>query len=237
MQVVEELKSRKAKLAERINSLRAESEECWKSLEAAEKSLNEMVSSADYDTTRYFVEEESARAERAEREAGSAVSRREERQETEQFYLHKFREYILNSNRLARLTAKYEHIRAVLGDQSGAAVPSRTLPRPSGNTRKRIGRTLLGGQPKLFGGSLEEYLEHSHQDIPQIIKSSVRIINLYGLHHQVCIVLVVLPLVILTVYSNDILVIPRASSVCRAARLRSTTSGRPSSGARTRFRT
>ena len=50
--------------------------------------------------------------------------------------------------------------------------------------RKRIGRTLIGGAPKLFGGSLEEYLDTSHQDIPQIIKSCVRIINLYGLHHQ-----------------------------------------------------
>ena len=90
-------------MAERINSLRVESEEIWKSLEAAEKGLNEMVSSADYDTTRYFVEEESARAERAEREIAGAQERKDQRQETEQFYLQKFREYILNSNRLARL--------------------------------------------------------------------------------------------------------------------------------------
>ena len=62
-----------------------------------------MVSSADYDTTRYFVEEEAGRAERAEREAAMAGERREQRAETEQFYLSKFREYILNSNRLARL--------------------------------------------------------------------------------------------------------------------------------------
>ena len=80
--------------------------------------------------------------------------------------------------------AKYEHIRQTVGDQNGSAVTGLTLPRPISNTRKRIGRTLIGGQPKLFGGSLEEYLESSHQDIPQIIKSCVRIINLYGLHHQ-----------------------------------------------------
>ena len=182
--VVEELKSRKLKLAERINSLRVESEEIWKSLETAEKSLNEMVSSADYDTTRYFVEEETARAERAEREGQGVVERKDQRAETEQFYLQKFREYILNSNRLARLQAKYEHIRQTVGDQAGSTVTGLTLPRPITNTRKRIGRTLIGGQPKLFGGSLEDYLETSHQDIPQIIKSCVRIINLYGLHHQ-----------------------------------------------------
>jgi len=179
--VVEELESRKKKLADRISSLRAESEEIWKSLEAAEKSLNEMVSCADYDTTRYFVEEESTRAERDT--DATSLKQRVARQETEQFYLQKFREYILNSNRISRLQAKYENIRESLGDQSGATLAT-TLPRPIANTRRRIGRTLIGGQPKLFGGSLEEYLESSHQDIPQIIKSCVRIINLYGLHHQ-----------------------------------------------------
>ena len=40
------------------------------------------------------------------------------------------------------------------------------------------------GQPKLFGGGLDEYLEAVKQDIPMIVKSCVRVINLYGLHHQ-----------------------------------------------------
>ena len=43
---------RKRKLAERLGSLRAESEEIWKSLEAAEKTLLEMVNCNDYDATR-----------------------------------------------------------------------------------------------------------------------------------------------------------------------------------------
>ena len=50
--VLEDLESRKVKLGERLASLRAESEEIWKSLEAAEKTLLEMVNCADYDTTR-----------------------------------------------------------------------------------------------------------------------------------------------------------------------------------------
>lgn len=39
----------------------------------------------------------------------------------------------------------------------------------------------MSGQPKLFGGSLEEYLEATNQEIPLIIKSCVRVINLYGI--------------------------------------------------------
>ena len=50
--------------------------------------------------------------------------------------------------------------------------------------KRRLGRTPNVGQPKLFGGSLEEYIEATGQEIPLIIKSCIRVINLYGLHHQ-----------------------------------------------------
>jgi len=181
--VLEELESRKTKLAERLSTLRTESEEIWKSLETAEKTLLDMVNCADYDTTRFFVEEETARR---DREPESIVMKqRADRHETEQFYLQKFREYILNSNRISRLQAKYDHIRKCLGDQQavgGAKVP--TLPRPTGVVRRRIGRTPLMGQPKLFGGCLEEFLEATNQEVPIVVKSCIRVINLYGLHHQ-----------------------------------------------------
>lgn len=42
----------------------------------------------------------------------------------------------------------------------------------------------ISGRPKLFGGSLEEYLEAACEDIPLIMRSCIRVINLYGLHHQ-----------------------------------------------------
>ena len=50
--VLEELESRQKKLAERIGCLRKESEEIWRSLENSEKNLLEIVSCADYDTSR-----------------------------------------------------------------------------------------------------------------------------------------------------------------------------------------
>lgn len=46
--------------------------------------------------------------------------------------------------------------------------------------RKRIGRRNLTGQPKLFGGSLEEYIEATRDEIPLIVRSCVRVINLFG---------------------------------------------------------
>ena len=45
--------------------------------------------------------------------------------------------------------------------------------------RKRIGR-LQFTQTKVFGGSLEEYLELTGEEIPLIMRSCIKIINLYG---------------------------------------------------------
>ena len=39
-------------------------------------------------------------------------------------------------------------------------------------------------RPKLFGGSLEEYVDATGEEIPLVIASSVRMLTLYGLHHQ-----------------------------------------------------
>ena len=93
----------------------------------------------------------------------------------------------MGSNLMHRLTAKYELIHKSLG-QDGTQLPtSPKLAAATGATplggkprRRRIGRTPLIGQPKLFAGSLEEYLEATNEEIPLIMKSCIRVINLYG---------------------------------------------------------
>ncbi|CAB4062399.1 SRGAP [Lepeophtheirus salmonis] len=156
--LLDDLRARKSRIKERLTSVKTESEEIWKSMETAEKTLSDMVSCNDYDTTRFFVEEDKSNC----RDSESVVSKiKSDRQEIENFYMGKFREYVLNSNRVARLQAKYDNI-------------CKTLAR-----RRRIGKTPRQGQPKLFGGSLEEFLEESNEDIPLIIRSCVRVINIY----------------------------------------------------------
>lgn len=206
--------SRKQKLAERLMQLKTESEEIWKSMETAEKNLVDMVGANDYDTTRFFVEEDHGRAADAEGAAAAETAKlKTDRKEIEDFYMTKFRQLVLNSNRIARLQAKYEHIRGTLHAGGGRPTsspsngPSHALGsagssteglladagvltltrRPNASRRRRIGGKNLrhgGGAPKLFGGSLEEYLEETNQDIPLVVQSCVRVINLYGLHHH-----------------------------------------------------
>ncbi|GLH12612.1 GTPase-activating protein CdGAPr [Gryllus bimaculatus] len=183
----DELENRLLQLQNRVTSLRAESEEVWKTLETAETTLLDMLNARDYDCSGYFGEGAIPAHKPPET---VSIKLRADRQETEEFYLTKFREYILGTSRIARLDSKYEHIRQTLLEAAGDSPTSlKGLQQCSGQAnkpprRKRIGRLQKNGQPKLFGGSLEEYLETTNQEIPLIMKSCIRVINLYGLHHQ-----------------------------------------------------
>ncbi|XP_065165014.1 SLIT-ROBO Rho GTPase-activating protein 1-like isoform X3 [Atheta coriaria] len=176
----QEMEARLNQLQQRVTSLRTESEEVWKTLETAESTLLEMLNAKDYDCAAYFGEQAVPVSKPLET---ALIKLRADKQETEEFYVTKLREYFISSTKIARLDAKQEHIRQVLKTEapeiSGTLKPAAKTPR-----RKRIGRYQMNGQPKLFGGSLEEYVEATNQEIPLIIKSSVRVINLYGLHHQ-----------------------------------------------------
>ncbi|XP_013788473.1 SLIT-ROBO Rho GTPase-activating protein 1-like [Limulus polyphemus] len=150
-----------------------------------------MISIKDYDCSLVFSEDSSNRNGLRQPET-LALKLRADRQETEDFYLNKFRKYTLDGNLISRLQAKAELIhRAILIENAkssnGDSPPSTVLrphTLPHRTKKKRIGQTPVVGQPKLFGGSLEEYLDATNQEIPLIVRSCIRIINLYGLQHQ-----------------------------------------------------
>ncbi|KAK5639424.1 hypothetical protein RI129_011916 [Pyrocoelia pectoralis] len=176
----QEMETRLNQLQQRVTSLRTESEEVWKTLETAESTLLEMLNAKDYDCSAYFGETALPTSKPPET---VSIKLRADRQETEDFYLSKFREYLLGSTRIARLDAKHEYIRqSLLAENCESTSTLKSVAKAP--RRKRIGRLQMSGQPKLFGGSLEEYLEATNQEIPLIVKSSIRVINLYGLHHQ-----------------------------------------------------
>ncbi|CAL1285227.1 unnamed protein product [Larinioides sclopetarius] len=191
--IQEELEQRFKHVNNRLTTLKTESEEIWKTLETAEKTLLEMLSAKDFDCAVLF-EEDGANRNGLKQPETLALKRRADKQETEDFYLNKFSEYIMTNNLIARLQAKSDQIAKGLGieGEPSAVLPGGASPHiaarphnlPQRLRKKRIGRTPMVGQPKLFGGSLEEYLEATNQEIPLIIRSCIRVINLYGLHHQ-----------------------------------------------------
>lgn len=87
----------------------------------------------------------------------------------------------MGTSRIARLDAKAELLRAELAKESTSNSNATLLVKSQVPKRKRIGRMNMTGQPKLFGGSLEEYLEVTAEEIPLILRSCIRVINLYGM--------------------------------------------------------
>src|SRR5689334_14714477 len=88
---------------------------------------------------------------------------------------------MLSTSRVARLDAKYDTIKLALGVKRSSTYSgddgsdcSEKLKR-----RKRIGQRMTSAV-RLFGGSIEEYLEVNKVEIPLIIKSCVRVVNLFG---------------------------------------------------------
>lgn len=98
----------------------------------------------------------------------------------------KFHEYLLSTSRIARLEAKQMMIEQQLKGFDGvdALADVWGLARAGREKRKRIGRMDNRSDIKLFGGSLEEFVEKTGDEIPLIIRSCIRVINLFGLHHQ-----------------------------------------------------
>lgn len=107
---------------------------------------------------------------------------RNDKQEIEEFYLNKIREFLMCTSRIARLDSKAEFLRNALTKDS--AIHASSLIKSNVPKRKRIGRMNFQGRPKLFGGSIEEYCEATGEDIPLIMRSCIRVINRFGLHHQ-----------------------------------------------------
>ncbi|KAK9497370.1 hypothetical protein O3M35_004702 [Rhynocoris fuscipes] len=173
--------TRLSQLESRISTVRAQSDEVWKTLETAEGTLLQMLTIKDYDWSGYFGENASPTSKPPET---ASLKLRADRHETEEFYLSKLKDFLMGTSRIARLNAKYDYMRNTLAELSASppAQPGYIGARPP--RRKCIGRLNTTTQPKLFGGSLEEYIESTGHEIPLIIKSCIRIINLYGLHHQ-----------------------------------------------------
>uniref|UniRef100_A0A6B2EFY3 Putative slit-robo rho gtpase-activating protein 1-like isoform x2 n=1 Tax=Phlebotomus kandelakii TaxID=1109342 RepID=A0A6B2EFY3_9DIPT len=174
----QEMEARLQQLEQRVSNLRTESEEIWKTLETAEINLLEILNTKDFDLSNHFGDP-AIQAPKVELSKQKA-----DKQEIEEFYITKIREYILGTSRIARLDAKAEFLRSSLTKDSARPTGLHVMVKTSVPKRKRIGRMNISGQPKLFGGSLEEYLEATNEEIPLIMRSCIRVINLFGLHHQ-----------------------------------------------------
>ncbi|GMS95353.1 hypothetical protein PENTCL1PPCAC_17528 [Pristionchus entomophagus] len=157
-----ELGQRHTQIEKRLDGLRFESDEVWKSLEASEKQLLSLYSNQDEDTTKW----------------------RNDLAVTFQYYLKKMEYFMLNGNLIERLQTRSKVIVSALGGSTNHLSTLVDHTRAKRRTR-RIAPSINGKPtPKLFGSSLEEYCEMTGDEVPLIVTSTIGYLSRFALRHQ-----------------------------------------------------
>ncbi|XP_061778681.1 SLIT-ROBO Rho GTPase-activating protein 3 isoform X1 [Nerophis ophidion] len=185
-----ELLMRYHQLQSRLATLKIENEEVRKTLDATMQTLQDMLTVEDFDVSDAFQHSrstESIKSVVSESYMGkvNVAKRRFNQQETEMFYLSKFKEYLNGSNLIIKLQAKHDLLKLTLGEgeraECGTTRPPTLPPKPQ-KMRKLRPRSVYNH--KMFNCDLETFIKDSGQPIPVVVESCVRYINLYGLQQQ-----------------------------------------------------
>ena len=173
-----EMEQRYKQLDQRLETLKTENDEIFKTIEATEKSLLNYFDLKNCDMSDLF---------RDLNLPNHSSGSKQKRLEIEDYYVQKVRQYTTSSNLIARLEARHKMMQKALNGCVNSS-EKQTLDKFNQlinmEKKKKIGKSPIIGQPRLFGGKLIEYINVTKQEIPLIMTSCIRAINRLGLHNQ-----------------------------------------------------
>uniref|UniRef100_A0A8C1WH06 SLIT-ROBO Rho GTPase-activating protein 3-like n=1 Tax=Cyprinus carpio TaxID=7962 RepID=A0A8C1WH06_CYPCA len=183
-QVRFELETRFQQLQSRLASVTLETEEISKTLKTTLSNLLESICDDDCNPT------PDASTTPSVESTGDGTGtkptlakRRANQQDTETFYFTKVKEHISGSSLISKLQAKHDLLKEAI--QKAEAIdsdPSRM--QPGRAVRVRKARPCSQYNHKLFSGDMLSFIQSSGQQIPLVVESCIRFINLHGLHHE-----------------------------------------------------
>uniref|UniRef100_A0A3B5KNK5 Rho GTPase activating protein 4a n=1 Tax=Xiphophorus couchianus TaxID=32473 RepID=A0A3B5KNK5_9TELE len=122
----------------------------------------------------------------------SLAKRRANQQETETYYLTKVKEFLNSSSLASKLQAKHDLLQDAI--QKGAlhiliqrirsSLNPTLMQCTTRSIRVRKSRPVSQFCHTLFTTDILSYIESSGQQIPVVVESCIRFINLHGLHHE-----------------------------------------------------
>jgi SLIT-ROBO Rho GTPase activating protein len=180
-----EMEKRFEQLDSRLKTLKTENDEIFKTIEATEQSLLNYFDTKNTDMSDLFRDLNLPNQ--------NSQLNKEKRVEIEDYYVEKVRQYTISSNLIARLESRHKMMQKALNGSvnsslSNNEIDNKTLEMNNNSfaqkMKKKIGKSPIIGQPRLFGGKLIEYMNATKQDIPQIVTSCIKAINRLGLHNQ-----------------------------------------------------
>ncbi|XP_057686422.1 rho GTPase-activating protein 4-like isoform X2 [Corythoichthys intestinalis] len=174
-----ELETRFKQIQTRLRAVAEETQEANKSMSAAQSSLLEAVYDLD-------LEPNSSQEDSTENLLArpSVARRRANQQEMENLYLTRVKEFLIGTSLESKLKAKHDLLKVAV--EKGQEL-NRHRPKHYGKSarvRKNPSSGNLLHDQKLFTGDMLSFMQASGQQIPLVVESCIRFINLNGLHHE-----------------------------------------------------
>ncbi|MFH4981160.1 hypothetical protein AB6A40_007869 [Gnathostoma spinigerum] len=212
--IAEELQQRQMQIERRLANVRLESEEIWKTLESTEMAVRQKYTEGMAYKGAEMIRQNGSdprKDSKSDTQSVDSLKNKSDLIDLYDYYLTKFSHYLLNGNLIERLEARSSGIGSALNtipcckgnektskENTGSVTPASVLTAEgdeeegcttnrTAHRKKRIG----GGSasegmrnPRLFGGSLDEYCEATGEAIPVILTSCIRVLSQFALHHQ-----------------------------------------------------
>ncbi|KAK2851359.1 hypothetical protein Q5P01_007635 [Channa striata] len=178
-----ELETRFKQIQARLKTVTLETEEANKSMLAAQSSLLDNIGDDDLELTIGNSSSQEGNTEILTVKP-SVARRRANLQETENLYFTKVKEYLIGSSLVSKLQAKHDLLKVAV---EKAETSNGHQPRHNGKSirvKKNYSSTNLMHNYKLFSGDMLSFIQASGQQIPYVVESCIRFINLNGLHHE-----------------------------------------------------
>ncbi|XP_036844670.1 rho GTPase-activating protein 4 isoform X2 [Oncorhynchus mykiss] len=192
-----EMETRFQQLQSKLTGFTQETEEAGKKLQTARSALLEGISDDDLDPPPSSNQTQGSQVHlqfppQSQGQGGSNESlassssrpslarRRANLQEIEILYCANVKEYLCKSSLVSKLQAKHDLLKVAV---------EKAEPTNGHQTRKLL-RVRSKSQPsvqythKLFTGDMLSFIQASGQEIPVVVESCIRFINLNGLHHE-----------------------------------------------------
>ncbi|XP_062396724.1 SLIT-ROBO Rho GTPase-activating protein 3 isoform X1 [Sardina pilchardus] len=183
-QVRYELETRFQQLQSRLASVALETEEISKTLKATHAALLDSICDDDCNPAPDI--SSSVSLDTTGDSGGTKLplaKRRANQQETETYYFTKVKEHLSGSSLISKLQVKHDLLKEAI--QKAEAIDSDPSRMPSGRAlRVRKARPCSQYHHKLFSGDMLSFIQSSGQQIPLVVESCIRFINLHGLHHE-----------------------------------------------------
>ncbi|XP_067302575.1 SLIT-ROBO Rho GTPase-activating protein 3 isoform X2 [Pseudorasbora parva] len=183
-QVRYEFETRFQQLQSRLASVTLETDEVSKTLKTTHSNLLESICDDDCNPTLDASATPSVEGTGDGTGAKpSLAKRRANQQDTETFYFTKVKEHVSGSSLISKLEAKHDLLKeAIQKAEATDSDPSRM--QPGRAVRVRKARPCSQYNHKLFSGDMLSFIQSSGQQIPLVVESCIRFINLHGLHHE-----------------------------------------------------